>query len=768
MASKRDVLLHYCNLGLHLFPVRKDTKRPAIRDNLNQASVDIDQLMEWDKKFPDCNWAVSCAKSGVVAVDIDHNHGGMEAWEALITKEGEPDTLKAISGSGGLHYVFKADRSKKYRGKIQRGLDIKYNGYILVYPSKHERTGNFYKWTNFGTKSNNLSSPPLWLADLIEKDSRVGKADPTFKFGNKYLEKLVTILKEHELDYEEWMQAGMALHAATGGSLDGLQLYLTLTEGASYQEGDLERAEEKWKSFSDTESGITQLSLGYIIRKKGGVVPSPSFEEDIKAFKEAKLENIKEEQEKEGFVVKGEKMICWKDSEIVDFFNEEGYAFLTTGGKTPFMKITKSPRGSLNVTTMSEKSLKDLTDYYYKAAIKDTGTDVKVVFTPAYREWAGSRRRRMYDRIVFNPYSQDPKELNLWTEIPTKPLDGTPTMILDFIKDSLCDGDTRKYEWLLDWLAHLVQKPHERTALVPVLIGKQGTGKGILMDDIMGPILGGFYTAVNTSAELMARFNLKLSKKFLTFIDEATWRGNKTEDGVLKRMVGSPTMTVEEKFGATYDMENYSRYVIASNNMEAVALEVGNRRYVVIETRDQGAADASYFDPLGEHIGDRDNLRVFLGFLLKREISSFKRYSILENNTAGSVAKINTAGPIAMFWDDVFSENPRKIWDEARGLHCGEAYEAFTEFSNKIKAYEKSITPKLFWAKSAKFVPPLPAATRKRVGENRAYFREISPADMAANFYKTLELDSPKFFADGEFYMEVYEDGGHKAEDYDF
>lgn len=767
MASKRDVLLAYCQRGLHLFPVKKETKRPAIYDNLNQASIDIDQLMEWDKKFPNCNWAISCAKSGVVAVDVDHAHGGMEAWSAMIEKNGEPETLKAISGSGGLHYVFKADKSKKYRGKIQKGIDVKYNGYVLVYPSIHERTGNEYRWdkTSWKLCGRERATYPHWISDLIIKDSRTGKADPTFKFGNKYLEKLVTTLKEHDLDYEEWMQAGMALHAATEGSLEGLQLYLSLTQGASYESGDEEKAEAKWDSFSSTDSGITQLSIGYLIRKKGGVVPSPQFDEDIKAFKEAKIENFKEDEAKAGFHLKGEKMICWKDDEIVNYFNDEGFAFLKTGGKAPFLKVTKSPRGSLNVSTMNEKGLKDLMDHHHKAAIKDTGTDVKVVFSPAYREWASSIRRKEFEKIVFKPKAGE-GELNLWTGIPTQPLEGDCSKILDFIHNSLCAGDTRKSEWLMDWLAHLVQKPEERTALVPVLIGKQGTGKGILMDGIMGEILGDFYTAVNSSAELMAKFNIKLTKKFLTFIDEATWRGNKTEDGILKRLVGSPTMTVEEKHGGIYDMENYSRYVIASNNMEAVALEVGNRRYVVIETADAGAADANYFDPIGEYIADKDNLRRFLGFLLSRDISGFKRYTILENNTAGSVAKVNTAGPVAMFWDDTFSENPKKIWDQMRGLHCGETYEAFLEFTNKIKTYEKSITPKLFWAKSAKYIPTLPAKIRKRTSAGaRAYFREIGARELAADFYKTLEMESPKSLEESEYFLENFEEEG---EEYDF
>lgn len=771
--SKRELFQRYIDVGFYLFPVKKDTKRPAIKDNLKQASNDIEQLMAWDEKFNQPNWAISCAKSGVVAVDVDHNHGGMESWDALIQKHGEPEALKATSGSGGLHYVFKSDKSKKYRGKIQKGIDVKYNGYILVYPSVHERTKEHYRWDGrtWGQYARTKRNPPSWLEGLITKDSRTGKADPTFKFGNRHLEELVKRLKEHELDYEEWMQAGMALHQATGGSDEGLRLYLELTQGASFQDGDLEQAEIKWESFSNTENGITQLSLGYILRKKGGIVPSPQYEEDLRAFKEAKLEKIKEEEEKVGFYQKGEKFVCWKTNEIVDWFNEEGYAYLRSAGKTPFLKVTKSAGGSLNVTSMTESGLRLDTSPYFKASWKDSGTDIKEVHTPAYIEWRDSLRRKVFDKIVFKPNGA-PGELNLWTDIPTKPLEGDCKMITDFIHESLCNSDKRKSEWLLDWLAHLVQKPHERTALVPVLIGKQGTGKGILMDGIMGPILGDFFTAVNTSAELMARFNIKLSKKFLTFIDEATWRGNKTEDGILKRMVGSPTMTVEEKHGAIYDMENYSRYVIASNNMEAVALEVGNRRYVVIETADEGAADPNYFDPIGNYVNEEENLRKFLGFLLNRDISNFHRYKILENNTAGSIAKIQTMGPVGMFWDDCFSESPKRIWDEKRGLHCNEVFDAFLEFTNKIKTYEKAITPKYFWAKTEKFIPALPKRVRKRAADgNLRYFRDISPEEVAESFYETAVVELPELPEMDEFFVDNFVEEGKEevgGDEYDF
>ena len=151
---------------------------------------------------------------------------------------------------------------------------------------------------------------------------------------------------------------------------------------------------------------------------------------------------------------------------------------------------------------------------------------------------------------------------------------------------------------------------------------------------------------------------------------------------------------------------------------------------------------------------------------MARNISGFHRYKILENNTAGSMAKISTMGPVGMFWDDIFNENPRKIWDMGRGLHCGEAYEAFLDFTNKIKTYEKAITPKSFWAKTEKFVPALPAKIRKRTDSDaRAYFRDIYPEDFARSFFTNAVLEMPKDISEEDYFMETF---GEDEEQYDF
>jgi hypothetical protein len=600
--SLEDILKTYIKRGFYLFPVSGKTKRPVFKNMLERASNDIEELLEWASAYKNCGWAVSLAKSGLWAVDVDVKHSGLEVWNGLIETNGEPETITQETGSGGLHYIFKHDGKLRLKGKIRRGIDIKFNGYVILYPTTN-KDGKPYFWKKF--KSQKITSAPDWVVELCEKKKNTKpKDEPNYKLGHEFLKKLVDELSRFELAYDEWVGAGMALHKATEGSPEGLALYLDLTQGESFKNGDLEQAENKWDSFSDNnEDGITEKTLTFLIRQKGGVVPNPSFESDIKAFQQIQASKILNEAESNpGWFREGLKEVSVHSEFIVKDFNKQGFAFLSSGGDAPVLKVTTNPGGEKQVKTMKSSAFSVLTaPYFYKFYKQMANGDTKAVLTPASKIWLESVSRKTYDKIVFKPKA-GANELNLWSEIPCERKTGDVSDFLIFIEECICDGNKFQADWLLDWLAHLVQKPWEKSTLVPVLIGDQGTGKGLLVDEIMAGILGHFYNKIMTAQTLKERFNVEQSKRFLTFIDEATWRGDKVEDGVLKSLTGSATMAVEEKFGARYIIENFSRYIIASNNPEAVAISRSNRRYFVIEAAKRFAGNTAYFEPIWQGV----------------------------------------------------------------------------------------------------------------------------------------------------------------------
>ena len=48
----------------------------------------------------------------------------------------------------------------------------------------------------------------------------------------------------------------------------------------------------------------------------------------------------------------------------------------------------------------------------------------------------------------------------------------------DFIKRIICKCDADKFDYVVNWLAFLLQKPNELPEVALVLMGGQGTGKG--------------------------------------------------------------------------------------------------------------------------------------------------------------------------------------------------------------------------------------------------------------------------------------------------
>ena len=770
MNIKRErILKSLVGRGFHLFPIKRDTKRPAIKNMLEEASLDIEQLKEWEKKFPGCNWGVSLAKSKLVAVDVDWNYGGLEAWKALVENKGEPKTLKQISGSGALHYIFKADKSKRYVGGIMKGIDVKYNGYIVVYPSIHESTGKLYKFESWKQK---INSAPDWLKELIEKQVRLKTSDePGYRFGKDYLNRLVDELIKFEYSYSEWVQVGMALHAADD-SVDGLALYIKFTtENESYVPGDEEKAADKWDSFNsdDREDAITSLTLGYMIRKKGGAVPNPHYQEDLEIFKQGKLEVTTKEEAEEGWLVDRKNKKFSRNQEwILKHFEDQGFAIYAGNGKDPIVKITNPGRGRIEVDCQPLSKLNvDYADRAFRYT-QFTSTGIKDVDVPAYKCWMEDSRRTYFTKIIFDPSKNKTEKgiLNLFDNIPCEARPGGVTYLLKILKASLCGGNEKSFGWLMDFLAHLVQKPEEKPTVVPVIIGRQGTGKGLLTEHLMARILGDLFFKIATSDRVMARFNMAQANRLLTNIDEATWRGNKSEDGFLKNLTGSEFLEVEEKFGLTLRLPNFSRYIITSNNQEAVGIEAGNRRYVVIEGSDEFAGDTKVFQPIFTALRQGGLYREFFGFLQKRDISNFDPFKVPSWDRGGEIAKIKTSGPIIEFWYDLLLENPQPIFDISAGVSQKLAFEKFLEFTKETKSYQKGISRREFWRITQDKINGFPRSSTVRSGGR---FRYVKPYEILVGLCESLKLDVPEDWRDEGFYYDVeFEDDNFNITDDDF
>ena len=97
------------------------------------------------------------------------------------------------------------------------------------------------------------------------------------------------------------------------------------------------------------------------------------------------------------------------------------------------------------------------------------------------RVWVADPDIKTYSRIVFDPLNSDSRALNLFSAYCHFD-DGLKTVDINRAFEhykSLCGYDNACFEYLMNYFAHIVQKPYERVNTAVVMYGSEGIGKNI-------------------------------------------------------------------------------------------------------------------------------------------------------------------------------------------------------------------------------------------------------------------------------------------------
>lgn len=219
---------------------------------------------------------------------------------------------------------------------------------------------------------------------------------------------------------------------------------------------------------------------------------------------------------------------------------------------------------------------------------------------------------------------------------------------LDHLHDNICNGNTEYYQYLLDWLAHMVQKPGERPKTGIAVIGGQGTGKGIMIDFLKSMMGGDRNCNTTASNQDTKSFNFSLGNKIFVVFDEATFTGDRNQNDFMKKLVTEPRIRIEQKGVDAYEVDNFARVLITSNNMtSAVPAGIGARRWLIIECRNNLNADSlkALADRIGNNPGSPAAIPLYVNEfkrrLEERDISSFDPLKLPMQDTGFETKLIN-------------------------------------------------------------------------------------------------------------------------------
>ena len=138
-----------------------------------------------------------------------------------------------------------------------------------------------------------------------------------------------------------------------------------------------------------------------------------------------------------------------------------------------------------------------------------------------------------YKRVDFIPKHEniDPSIFNLFTSFKAKKSDSEIyeskiDKILWHIRYIWCKNNDDLYNYIINWLAHLMQYPYKKIGVAMLLKSKQGSGKNIIWEFIADFIIGKKYSLVIGDIDrLLGRFNAIVQNKVITICDEISNNG---------------------------------------------------------------------------------------------------------------------------------------------------------------------------------------------------------------------------------------------------
>jgi hypothetical protein len=264
-------------------------KSPLTRNGFKDATQDEAQIRRFWASHPDALVGVPTgSRTGLAVIDFDTSKAGSSAQDWLGENQSILLTTRVHQtggGSGGRHYIFSTPAGVKIRGgvsvtlgKVRRdGLDIRAEGgYIIWWPLHYGQSGPM----------GDIKSLPAGLIDERRMDLELpaelaAKLPPKPGTSGDFQRDLPRITEAlsyiDPAPYDSWLMVGMALHYASGGADDGLDLWDAWASGGitgELPDNYAGRAdmEYRWQSFHlDRGRGVTLGSLFNAAKAQGWV-----------------------------------------------------------------------------------------------------------------------------------------------------------------------------------------------------------------------------------------------------------------------------------------------------------------------------------------------------------------------------------------------------------------------------------------------------------------------------------------------------------------
>ena len=234
--------------------------------------------------------------------------------------------------------------------------------------------------------------------------------------------------------------------------------------------------------------------------------------------------------------------------------------------------------------------------------------------------WKGKTAVERFEEVIYLPQGPelvDQKKYNLWRPSGVEAREGDTSWFDEHLR--LMFPDEQERDLVLDYLALLVQRPAEKIKFALLIQGAQGTGKSAI-GALMRRVIGGRNVVFPSNDEVVGRFSGWQEGRQLAIINELMTLGRLEVANRLKTVITEPTLRIEEKYSTTYTIPNYLNLLCFTNHRNAVPIESGDRRWLVIFSPAKPQS-GEYYDRLFGKIESAEGASAVKYYLSERQIA---------------------------------------------------------------------------------------------------------------------------------------------------
>jgi len=234
----------------------------------------------------------------------------------------------------------------------------------------------------------------------------------------------------------------------------------------------------------------------------------------------------------------------------------------------------------------------------------------------------------LYSKETFKPCNHKLLrfEYNTWTGFKSdiSSFEGKMDMtrvnpILEYIKTVISNNDENVLNYIISWLRHIVVKPYKKTEVAVFLHSDdKGTGKGTLGYWLKNYVFGNHVSHVVCGlSKLTQKHNTCIQKKIFTMVEEipATAGEFHAQFDSMKHLITDPEITIEPKGVDPYEIPNMTNFLMMSNNIMALKIEKGDRRYACFEVSPKKKGDEEYWDYIHNEVLTEETAKHFFQYL---------------------------------------------------------------------------------------------------------------------------------------------------------